>query len=126
MIKLSIKNIGYISFSEPSKNEDTVFVQFLFVEENYRRKGYGTYLLWNLFHYLRKTYKNIKYVEGDDCSDRYGLDENVYKKIGCKYKYKNQPEMIFNLLDRNILQVYKKIKNLLDMKDIDITHITPS
>ena len=125
LIKLSIKDIGYISFNEPSEYDDTVFVQFLFVEEKYRGKGYGTYLLWNLFHYLRKNYKNIKQIEGDDCSDRFGLDKNknIYKKIGCKYKYENQPEMILLFSDKNVLQIYKKIKNLLDMKDIDITFI---
>lgn len=116
MIKLYIENIGYISFGEPDNdNDDTIFVQYLFVEEKYRRKGYGIYLLWLLYDYVRKHYINIKYIEGDDCSDKYGCSsqENIYKKIGCKYKYENQPEMILDLYDKNVLKMYKKMKNIL-------------
>lgn len=124
ILKLFLKNqenIGYISFSEPfcenienieNIENNKVSLQFLFVDEKYRGKGYGIYLLWCFYDYITKNYKKVKYVEADDCSDRFNHSDNIYKKVGFNYLYDNQPEMIWNLYEKNVLKIYKKIKQL--------------
>lgn len=61
------------------------FMTDLYVEEEFRGNGYGTFLMKSMFEELRLRY--IRMVEWSDCSDRYRQPDNLYLKMGAFYKY---------------------------------------
>lgn len=100
---------GLISYDYDEKRKIGT-IKSLFVDDDYRGKGIGTALLWKLHDYIIMNNKNIKYVEIDDCSDNYRLENNIYLKIGAKYNKKMGPEMRWKIGHINVRNNKRKYR----------------
>lgn len=76
-------------------------INMISIEEEYRRKGMGTALLWNLYDYTISK-GNISYILLDDCSDNFRMKNNIYTKLGATYIDKTGPEMIWKIYSNTI------------------------
>jgi len=97
---LTLKNIdnsfGHIQISI---DNNTMTVTSLYS----RKKGCGTKLM---MYSCKEQYDNgIKYIELDDCSERYREDHNIYVKFGMKYVDEYGPEMSGSI--KNIINYIK-------------------
>jgi ribosomal protein S18 acetylase RimI-like enzyme len=80
---------GYIVYYYDDE-EDSITVQWFWVNEKHRGCGYGNKLLKNLID----NYKDfIEKIELDDMSDMYRKDNNIYVKNGFRYTDSFGPEM---------------------------------
>jgi len=80
------KIVGYLNFV---KNKSILTITYLFVEPNYRNKGYASFLLKKIISYA-KQYK-IKQIELDNMSD-----SNIYLNHGFIFISNYGPEMILS------------------------------
>ena len=86
---------GYIQGSyEIIGNKRRGIIHNLWVEEKFRNKKIGRYLLRKLI--IKMFDIGIVHIELDDMSDNYRKEHNIYIKHGFKYKYKTGPEMYGN------------------------------
>lgn len=106
-IELYNKVIGFLTFYESCEDKE-VSISFLNVLEEYRGKGIGTKLLWNLYDYVYNN-TNYKYIKWDDCSDNYRVSKkNIYLKVGAQYVEKNGPEMIWRIRTKKVREKREK------------------
>jgi RimJ/RimL family protein N-acetyltransferase len=104
MIKLSIsisidediRNIGYITFTNPlddKKDEDynKIFIQYLYVDEKYRGKGYGKIAYKMFIPYLFKHY-DLHKITLEVLSTNI-VAKNLYEKLGFIYEGKKREEI---------------------------------
>ena len=111
--------IYYIEKDKKGK-ENRGYINYIDVLEKYRGKGIATCLLWHLYDILYN--KGVKHVEFDDCSDFYRDKNNIYLKVGAKYKEETGPEMRWKIWTKNVKMLREKYNgykyNIRDMKDI--------
>lgn len=103
-------------FDEETKetNTDIMSINSLYVNEEYRGQGIGSYLLANM---IKKAEKNkIKMIELEDDSDRFKKKNNIYYNFGFHYAYDYDPKMIGyieNLVENERYFIFKnKLKKL--------------
>jgi len=81
--------------------ERTAIITNLYVKQEFRTKKLGTNLIKMFCEEV------IKYgcvnIELDDMSNNQRQENNIYIKLGFKYKYKYGPEMVGNT--RNIIKI---------------------
>jgi len=81
-----IQDIGYIQFSI---HDDEVIISYIYINPEKRGKGLAENLFIKMFSYCIEVMKsNHVYLFDillDDMSDRYGLDNNLYLKMGFTY-----------------------------------------
>ena len=99
---------GHITFHEIDLYEANITC--LVVYERYRGLGLGTFLLWNVYEYIKEFYPSITLISWDDCSDHYKRKDNIYRKVEARYLFKNGPEMIWKIYSRRVEIKYKKYK----------------
>jgi ribosomal protein S18 acetylase RimI-like enzyme len=91
--------IGYLNYYKTiNHNEVEIMITNVWVEEDYRNRGYGTKLLRNFFERIKKeveTNQNIHRIciELDDMTDK-AHQGSIYEKFGFEYKEDIYPEMI--------------------------------
>lgn len=106
-------DIGYILFYF---SDSDIGVNFINIIEEYRGLGFGTELLWRVYDYITENNKKVKYICWDDCSDNSRvINNNIYIKVGARYKYKYGPEMVWNIKSRVIKKKRDKYKSKIDM-----------
>lgn len=101
-----LQNIAYIQFAIDIEDKE-VNVSYIYVDEKYRGLGYSEYLIQTMFKYVYDEMKN----EGinqynillDDMSDRFGMENNLYLKMGFEYCERDEngpcgPEMILTIV----------------------------
>jgi GNAT superfamily N-acetyltransferase len=70
-------------------------INSLFIENEYRNRGLGLYLLqWVMSHLYN--HKDMRYVELDDASDYYGRSDCIYRRAGFTYD-RDDNHMMANL-----------------------------
>jgi GNAT superfamily N-acetyltransferase len=99
-----INNIGHVTIGISydfikTLRSSTKYINYectivsLFIEKEYRNKGYGTQLLNYVKQYCIN--KGLKRIKLDDMTDNFNMKNNIYLKFGFKYIDDGQPEMIF-------------------------------
>jgi hypothetical protein len=107
--------IGLCSFHFFATNKkQVVHINSLLVEINFRNRGYGTLLLYEVLYDVYVT-DHITHVELMDISVKHGQPDNIYRKLGLHYNWHGN-KMCGNL--RHILygkicrsKKFAKIKN---------------
>ena len=81
---------------------DTIYISRLLVDTNYRNRGIGTKLLYEVL-FDAYTHDSLKHAILTDISDMYRRSNNIYTKMGFSYKREdhNYHAMVGNL--RHIL-----------------------
>ena len=75
-------------------NGKTVYIQDIFVISQHRRRGIATYAMFAIF----EAFPNHTWVELDDCTgDSFTGPNNIYTKVGFRYKNRGYPEMVSRL-----------------------------
>jgi len=87
-------------------HERRMTINSLYVEEEYRSKGYGLFLIEEILNFAYK--QGIIHVELYDCSTNYRKKHNIYLK--CGFRYIDDEKMYGNI--RNVLFTLKIIKNI--------------
>ncbi len=88
--KFNLKNLryGYLHYVFiPEEKEFTIL--YLYVSKEIRKLGYGTKLMNKLFSIIQEEIICNQFdkiiVKLDDVSDKFGLEDNLYKNFGFEY-----------------------------------------
>lgn len=83
---------GHLRFV-PIKEDKTIQIEWMEVDEEFQGQGYGQQLL----EYLKKWAKDNQYgrIELDDMSERFMKGDNIYLRSGFRYQKYGYPEMFF-------------------------------
>lgn len=93
------------------EDDNIATITYIDIYEAYRGKGLGTFLLWNLYEYIKNNHPLVQYIELDDCSDHYKKYNNIYRNVGARYLYIKGPEMIWKIYSRTVINKYKSYKS---------------
>lgn len=122
----SIKNhdiLGSIQFYY-YEDENKIHVTSLFVEEEFRNKSYGIFLMFLMF--MHTINLKVNEVTLDDSSDNTGTTESLYYKLGFRVLDKSNPEeMKLNFAYardyvQNHLKYYSLKLSKVNLEDINI------
>lgn len=115
VIEYDSKLCGNLTYIEDT-DEKVGVINFISIEKEYRGKGMGTALLWNLYDYSISK-GNVDHMLWDDCTDNFRKKNNIYKKIGATYIDKTGPEMKWKIHSKKIknkrLKYDKSIYNII-------------
>jgi hypothetical protein len=75
-------NIGTIQYYYDDDTKNDIILSNLYVNETYRRTGYGSFLMFVFFHYLNFTKQPIKSITLEDASDKAKTRASIYYKFG--------------------------------------------
>jgi GNAT superfamily N-acetyltransferase len=100
------RRIGYIHYIEHNyQTIREVSIFRLYIDDEYQRQGYGTFLMALMFTELsfKHTQKNIIF-ELDDMTDLARTPNSIYVKFGFEYKEDSGPEMKMEMTKQNFRQ----------------------
>lgn len=112
--------IGFISFIH-NEVSNKIYISYLNIFPEYKRKGYGTLLiLFSIKYIIENIYNSyfIKYIKLDDCSDFSGTPDSIYYKLGFRnYNDKNEEELFVKFFHKNKINEGLNIKTIYDLYD---------
>jgi hypothetical protein len=115
VIEYDSKICGNLTYIE-DMDEKVGVINFISIEKEYRGKGMGTALLWNLYDYSISK-GNVDHMLWDDCTDNFRKKHNIYTKIGATYMDKTGPEMTWKIHSKKVknkrLKYDKSIYNII-------------
>jgi GNAT superfamily N-acetyltransferase len=101
----ALDQVGYIHFVIHSESEEAT-ICYIYVNDPYRNKGFAKHLMSEMISNVRLEMgkSNCKRCDIllDDMTDRYGKEDNLYKKFGFNYCYMDEngpcgPEMMLTI-----------------------------
>ncbi len=100
---ISVRIKKYFGYVVGVLCEKVGYITCLHIDEKYRGKGHGTYLV---LQFIIMAYDNgCVGVRLSDMSNNYMKENNIYKKIGFKYYRKDDPDMYVST--RKVIIKYK-------------------